>query len=240
MSSGVHNPPWRTRVTNNTTRSPRVLARYAVGRIARMAKLLARRARDVIDEDELTSCGSEAAARCLPHFDAAVVPFRPYLDQRLRWAMLHEVRRRRRRRMDPKRGAPAIVAERYRDKVPNRVWHGTIDRDMPSISYMENRPAPNRVGRWYPVANLAQAAIARDDSAEERVARNATAKLVRAGVANLKPRLRMVVARHYFEGHSFADIARDLGVTRSAVCRWHKLALETLSKRLRPLHPACE
>ena len=147
--------------------TPKDMARFAVKRAKRMAQLLVRRVGDVLDEDELVSCGGEAAARCLPKYDPTITPFRPYLDQRMRWAMLHEARRRRRRTIDPGKGAPTIVAQRYRDKVPNRVRFA-VDGDSSTTSLLD-AAKQGAVGRLCAASDVGETALAPNPSAEERV-----------------------------------------------------------------------
>lgn len=59
-------------------------------------------------------------------------------------------------------------------------------------------------------------------SPETSVANALDHERVRAFVQSLPPLEREVVRRHYWAGERQADIARDLGVTRSAIC--HMLA----------------
>ncbi len=55
---------------------------------------------------------------------------------------------------------------------------------------------------------------------------------VKAAVAALPPRMRVVVVGSFFEGRRLVDIAEELGVTESRVCQMKHEALTQLRRRL--------
>ena len=73
-----------------------------------------------------------------------------------------------------------------------------------------------------------------DGSPEEALARAEMLNIVRGAVTDLEDADQaLIVRRHYLEGESLEDIARDLNISKSWASRLHTRAIARLAKRLR-------
>ena len=69
-------------------------------------------------------------------------------------------------------------------------------------------------------------------AAEHRIEDGAVSDSVMRSVAELPERDRILIALYYFEGLTFSEVGRVLGVTESRVSQLHRRAMGTLRERL--------
>lgn len=178
-----------------------------------------------VEVDELAAAGWMAVALTMDAHDPAIAPFERYACQRARWAMYDAVRYAT-RRVSPERGAPEWAA----DSVFNGQRRlGQLDPSDPMVDSQLHDDRPS--GRIEPRGDVSDLAVARD-SPEHEMAEQRRAHRVRAAVARLPPRERSVVERHYFDGHRFNHIARDMSISPHAVSRAHRRAIGRLEREL--------
>jgi RNA polymerase sigma factor for flagellar operon FliA len=88
----------------------------------------------------------------------------------------------------------------------------------------------------FAIGEAQEAAATNETQAPDRTLESDELKrLLREALPKLEPAGREVVRQHYFEGEGFAEIARNLGVSRSTVSRVHRRALEDLRPLVRAL-----
>jgi RNA polymerase sigma-70 factor (ECF subfamily) len=108
---------------------------------------------------------------------------------------------------------------------PARPW---LARVLRNASRMAHRSATRRAQREDAVAQIATPA----SSAADTVARAETFRTLVELVLALDDPYRTTLLRHYFDGESFAAIARRDGVPEATVRGHHRQALEQLRRRL--------
>jgi RNA polymerase sigma factor FliA len=169
----------------------------------------------VISLDDMVAYGHrgllEAAERYSPEVGAKFVT---YSWHRIRGAVIDGVRE------NGPYGRSQIAARR------------ALETEADSATLLSSTPA-NDNGR-------AEALLVRSDVPVDEIAtgedpqpeaavdvarlRGAVAK----AVAALPPRQRQIIELHYFQGHSFTDLSRQIGLTREYVARLHTRALRHL------------
>ncbi len=178
-----------------------------------------------VEVDELTAAGWMAVALTMDAHDPTIAPFERYACQRARWAMYDTVRHAM-RRVSPERGAPEWAAK--------SVFNGQrrLGQNDPSDPMVDSQLHDDRpTGRIEPRGDVGELAVAKGGPEDEMAARR-RAHRVRAAVARLPPRERDVVERHYFDGHRFNHIARDMSISPHAVSRAHRRAIDRLEREL--------
>jgi len=109
--------------------------------------------------------------------------------------------------------------------LPAKPW---LARVLRNASRMAHRSATRRARREDAVSQLATP----PSSAADTVARAETFRMLVDLVLALDDPYRTTVLRHYFDGESFAAIARRDGIPEATVRGRHKQALEQLRRRL--------
>lgn len=194
----------------NPLGSPReALYRVGLRVLHRMAHRYWRRFGGCVELDELVSVGLPAVTDAVRRYDARRGLFRPYLVQRLRWTFLDQVRKRMRRRLDPERGVPLVVARVAADSQPR-----------------EGEEAP-------PAGDPAELALAEDAGPESWALRRDRTRVIQRALDQLPPRKQILIMRHYFRGQLLQEIAADFAVSISTISRLHREAIAALEAYLR-------
>jgi RNA polymerase sigma factor (sigma-70 family) len=110
-------------------------------------------------------------------------------------------------------------------ELPPRPWLGRVLRN---VTRMGHRSATRRTRREDAVAAITAPTTGVDDA----VARAETFRMLVELVLGLDEPYRTTVVRHYFDGDTFAAIARRDGVPEATVRGRHKLAVERLRSKL--------
>lgn len=207
----IHHPTYRTRFMRDALHLTRTWAR-------RMHKRLS-----VVDLDELYSVGLLTLRDAVEKFDPSRASFKPYLRQRLTWAMTSAARRHN-RRYNPNRGLPCGVSTRFwHDRArPVRVTPAGDDQVMPSL--LEFRTT-RRPGTLTCAGDLSETALHSGDGPERLLLRREVEHALRQSIKQLPQRERTILALHYFGGERFAAIAKLLGMRRARVCQLHREGL---------------
>jgi RNA polymerase sigma factor for flagellar operon FliA len=229
---------WRDQDDHDARRE--LLGRY-LGLVHHAAREVAPRVRDAVSLDELVSAGSLGLMQAMQGFDIdRGLAFSTFAMRRVRGAILDELRAR-----DPLsradrahvRRLDSAVAELEqkggRAPTPSEVAshlgvdHETLHRWRERTAHagpISLESEPNGRSLADEIGDDGSEAIHGALEINER--RGA----IKAALASLPPRERLVVARSYFEERPLREIAEELGVTESRVCQLRAQALARLKK----------
>jgi RNA polymerase sigma factor for flagellar operon FliA len=190
-----------------------------------------------IGRDELTSAGMLALTLSARHFDAERgVPFGSYASQRIRGALLDELRG-----MDWAPRSLRRTAREARDvqdqltaalgRSPSKAEHAAAL----GVSVTELDQVQSKVARAGTTSLDALPVYAGSDSIADKTAGPEALLLQREqlgylhdAIEELPDRLRHIITEHFYGQRQFDDIARDLGVTASRVSQLYAEALRTI------------
>jgi RNA polymerase sigma factor for flagellar operon FliA len=204
-----------------------------------LAEALARRMHHklggAIDREELLAIARPTLIEAVREHDPSRAPFAPYVVMRMKWAMLTEARRLRRRKKVARRAAACAALELLADhdaREPEaRATLGTeADYQADLSKFLAERAGAMVLG----LTSVPE--IDRDaepDTPEARLANEQLRREVRSAVEALPDRQRALVERYYFGGETFEAIATDLGISKSWASRVHAQAMSALAGKLR-------
>lgn len=194
------------------------------------------------DLDDLRSAGREGLLMAARSFDESRgVPFRRWANLRIRGAVIDAVRQ---------SGAlPRRVHARLRAiEAGDRVQDAQLEEGAAAKS-ASAADADQRLGNY--LAGIATAMAlgvlspstgpdpedVRDGSetAEEQLAQLELMALIRKAVEERPEAERHLLVRHYFDGITFDEAAKELGLSKSWASRIHARAIEALAKDIKRL-----
>ncbi|MGH7524161.1 MAG: sigma-70 family RNA polymerase sigma factor [Gemmatimonadales bacterium] len=217
-----------------------LLGRY-LGLVHHAAREVAPRVRDAVSLDELVSAGSLGLMQAMAGFDIdRGLAFSTFAMRRIRGAILDELRARdplsradraHVRRLD---SAVAELEQRSgRAPTPREVAHH-LGVDSDTLHRWRERTAHAGVVSLEsePNGRVLADQLGDDgtDAVHGAVERAERRGAIRAALANLPSRERLVVSRSYFEEKPLREIAAELGVTESRVCQLRAQALARLRR----------
>ncbi len=191
---------------------------------------MVRRFRGHFEESELLSLGMDTLATALIKFDHERGSFEPFLAQRLNWRMLSAARKHARRHRKARRKSaaaqPPVCLESH-GETTRRCSESTASVAVP----LSMLPVGDTV--W-----LSTSLICDEEANPEHWAiRRCTRRALQHALADLPPRPRQLLIRHYFGGERFDLMAREMGISKSSASRMHKAATRALARSLRELRP---
>ena len=190
------------------------------------------------DIDDLKSAGREGLVNAARSFDPALgVPFRRWANLRVRGAMIDAVR--------SHGGIPRRVYQRLKAiEAGDRLSEGVAEEEKPATSTAE---ADQRLTGY--LAGIATAMAVgllseasgpepedvRDATltAEEQLAQHQLVTRVREAVDKQPEAERHLLTRHYFDGITFDEAAKELGLSKSWASRLHARAIEGVTRELK-------
>ncbi len=193
-----------------------------------------------MDLDDLRSAGREGLVNAARSFDASLgVPFRRWANLRVRGAMIDAVR--------SQGGLPRRVYNRIRaieagDRVSEAAAEEEANKPTTSVQEADQRLTSYLAGiaTAMAVGLLAESAgpgtdDARDQTAnaEERLGHFEMVARVREAVEKQPDAERHLLQRHYFDGITFDEAAKELGLSKSWASRLHARAIESLTRELK-------
>lgn len=219
--------------------SQEVLARVqdALNLVAIHARQMAKSLGGGVTPEELMSYGREALLLAARRFDPTLgVPFRRWANLRIRGGILDGVR-----------AQAHLPRGLYRRVMALESAHLVREAGMESETVPCATPeaADARVGAELEAMAMAMALsmygsgaeveTAPDDSPtpEEQAARGEVAASLRAAVQALPEAERRLIERHYFEGATLDQAAREQGLSKSWASRLHSRAVQSMAVRLR-------
>jgi RNA polymerase sigma factor for flagellar operon FliA len=222
--------------------SPEVVSRVheCMDLVDIVARQVRRQLGSRLDLDDMLSAGREGLLSAARSFDVSRgVPFRRWANLRVRGAVLDAVRQ--------QGNLPRRVWQRLRAiEAGDRVQENAVEEEAtaPAKSAQE---ADQRLGNYLAgiATAMAMGLIAEAtgpepedvkdirQSAEEQLAHHQLVALARAAVDRRPDAERHLLVRHYFEGVTFDEAAKELGLSKSWASRLHARAIEAMAKDLR-------
>ena len=190
----------------------------------RLARFEQRRAAYRIEIEELESVALAAALEAIRRYDAERCQFAPFIAQRIRWALLAFVRRRR-KRLDPRGGTPLGIALRFAEGMRAVCAATAVTLTIPE--------ARGAIGTFAPGGDLANLAMCPADNPEQSLDRKRTHDELFRALETLTEPVRTLLRRHYFEGERLDLAARTLGMSKHRAYRLHREAITTLRRHLK-------
>ncbi len=219
--------------------APETVARIHEGMpVVEMLARQLRRQLGGVDLDDLLSAGREGLVNAARSFDPSLgVPFRRWANLRVRGAMIDSVR--------SQGGLPRRVYNRIRAiEAGDRVSEAAAEEEKPQATEKE---ADTRLTTY--LAGIATAMAVgllaettgpdADDvrdptlTAEEQLAHHELITRVRQAVEKQPDAERHLLQRHYFDGITFDEAAKELGLSKSWASRLHARAVESLVRELK-------
>lgn len=189
----------------------------------------------IAEYDEILAVGRVALLDAVRAYDATRGQFGPYIQSRIRWAMLDSVRRDTRVHRLARRANGLYALD--------RLGVARQDRDASSMEDPLTEDGQRRqfrgalashacalfLGLMTSEGEMAQASP--EDALEGERARGA----LRSALASLDERYRLIIDAHYFRGEPFDGIAKRMRVSKSWLSRLHAKALSALGETLRSM-----
>ena len=200
-----------------------------------VAKRMQRKLGGLVGADELLAIARPALLEAARAYDPERAPFAPYLVMRLKWAMLDEVRRMRRRRKVAARAAACAALERLAEDAAENESAGPLRTEPEYQADLTRLLAERAAAMAVGIASVPDTERHADEneSPEEQLARGELRRDMLRAIETLPDRQRALVERHYFAEEAFDAIAADLGVSKSWASRLHTQAMGTLAVLLR-------
>jgi RNA polymerase sigma factor for flagellar operon FliA len=207
------------------------------GLIERMARRLASRTGGAVSPEDLWSAGAMGLVDASRRFDPGrEVKFETFAEQRIRGAMLDEMRR-----MDhlPRRlRAQVERVERARSRATQRLGREARPEEIAAELGLDIEEVESLVLLALPPGSgLAEDLISSLPRPDDQAMRGQTARALAEAVARLPERLQLVLSLHYQDGLSYREIARILDVSEPRICQLHGEAVGLLRRALAPAPP---
>jgi RNA polymerase sigma factor for flagellar operon FliA len=192
-----------------------------------------------VDLDDLRSAGHEGLVGAARSFDASLgVPFRRWANLKVRGAMIDALR--------SQGGIPRRIYARLRAiEAADRVSEATAEEETQTPvttpaeadarlgGYLARLATAMAVGLVAEATSDAEDAVDPVLSAEEQLAAHELGNLVRSAVDKQPEAERHLVKRHYFDGVTFDEAAKELGLSKSWASRLHARAIEGIARELK-------
>ena len=219
--------------------APETVARIHEGMpIVDMLAHQLRRQIGAYDLDDLKSAGREGLVNAARSFDPALgVPFRRWANLRVRGAMIDAVR--------SHGGIPRRVYQRLKAiEAGDRFSEGLAEEEKPTASAVE--ADQSLTGYLAGIATAMAVGLLTEPSgpepedirdatltAEDQLAEHQLMTLVRDAVEKQPDAEKHLLKRHYFDGVTFDEAAKELGLSKSWASRLHARAIEGLTREMK-------
>jgi len=158
------------------------------------------------------------------------VRFESFAEQRIRGAMLDEMRR-----MDhlPRRLRTQVEkVERLRSALAQRLGREPDPDELAEEAGLSIEEVEALLQLGLPRASALEELVAELPRADDQVARAQAAAALARAVSRLPDRLQLLLSLHYEEGLTYREIARVLEVSEPRICQLHGQALGLLRRAL--------
>lgn len=193
-----------------------------------------------VELDDLKSAGREGLVNAARSFDASLgVPFRRWANLRVRGAMIDAVRS---QGVVPRRVHARLRAIEAGDRVSEAAAEEDSQRPATTAAEADARLDGYLAGLATAMAvGLLAESVGPDAedvkdaalTAEDQLASHQMIALVRAALEKQPEAERHLVQRHYFDGVTFDEAAKELGLSKSWASRLHARAIEGLARELK-------
>lgn len=192
------------------------------------------------DLDDLKSAGHEGLVSAARSFDPSLgVPFRRWANLRVRGAMIDAVR--------SHGGMPRRVYNRLRAiEAGDRMAEAAAEEDAQKPTPTEAEADQRLTGYLAGIATAMAVGLLSESTgpdpedvrdatltAEEQLAQHQLIRLVREAVEKQPEAERHLLTRHYFDGITFDEAAKELGLSKSWASRLHARAIEGVTRELK-------
>lgn len=210
------------------------LAREGLPIVEGLVRRYERQLGGLISRDELYAIGRPALFDAVRSFDPARSPFPPYATNKIKWAILDNVRRdlRRRRLAGRAMGCAAWALLADAPSEPPSAMRPDTEHQRELGAYLARRAAALVMGAAT-IPEIEGHVPQRVPNPEDVLLDVELRASVRSAVNELEDPQRALVERYYFGDEKFEDIAADLGLSKSWASRLHRKALESLADRLK-------
>lgn len=221
--------------------SPEVLARVteALPLVDMLARQVRRQLGSGVEYDDLASAGREGLLSAARSFDPSHgVPFRRWANLRIKGAMYDALR--------SQSALPRRIYERLRtleagDRVTETATEETgtapaagESADDKLTSYLAGIATAMAIGLLAETTGpSAEDAKDSRESAEDQLARVQMLAKIRDAAERRPDAERQLLIRHYFDGVTFDEAAKELGLSKSWASRLHTRAIEGVAKDLK-------
>lgn len=205
-----------------------------------LARQMRRRLGTSLEVDELESAGREALFAAARSFDASRgVPFRRWANLRARGAMIDSARS---HGGLPKRVYRQLRAQEAADHYQDAIQEEDSARPPPANASeadarieqtLSGMALAMAAGFLSPLTEGLENVGSDDDSPEALVSSRQLIDRIREALEERPDAERTLIVRHYFEGSTFEQAAKELGLSKSWASRLHARAIDAIAKRLR-------
>ncbi len=185
-----------------------------------VARQMARRFGGSVSVDELYDLGVPGLATAQNIWDGRG-RFEAFAMERIRWAAIDGLRKRKREARTMAAAAAELAAEQFAPAVEELTDSGV---DV-------QRVAEEDIDQ---LLDAGAANFAIDLDGVGGVEQDATRLQVRRAITELPPQQSFVMERYVYFGDTFEEVGKSLGMTAVAACKIHAKALLTLRRRLEP------
>jgi RNA polymerase sigma factor for flagellar operon FliA len=197
--------------------------------IDRVARRLASRTGGAVSPEDLWSAGAMGLVDASRRFDPARdVKFESYAEQRIRGAMLDEMRR-----MDhlPRRlRAQVERVERARSRVTQRLGREARPNDVAEELGLPAEEVEALVMLGQPHVTVLEELVSALPRVDDEAARAEAARALAGAIGRLPERLQLILSLHYEEGLTYREVAKILDVSEPRICQLHGEAVGLLRK----------
>jgi RNA polymerase sigma factor for flagellar operon FliA len=208
--------------------------------VAILARQMRRRLGSSLDVDDLMSIGREGLLAAARSFDPERgVPFRRWANLRIRGFMIDAVR--------SNGGLPRRVYKTLRAMEAGDLVQDTHAEEHAAAKVTTPEAADARLAESLSGMALAMAAgflapmtegidQVKDDgneTPEELVSRRQLVEVIRAAISERPDAERTLLMRHYFDGITFEEAAREIGLSKSWASRLHARAIDGIAAKLK-------
>jgi RNA polymerase sigma factor for flagellar operon FliA len=221
--------------------TPEILARVSEGMelVEFVIRTMRRELGLSLSQDEMRSYGQEALLRAARSFDAERgVPFKRWANLRIRGAIIDGIRTQQ---------LPRRLYERLRAiEAAGRVQEALLEEDAAAPprdaeaadrrldDYLSSMATALAVGLIMPTANDDLDQLQNNArTPEEELQRAQLMEAVRQAMTARPDAERTLLERHYLDGLTFEEAARELGLSKSWASRLHARAIEGMVKDLK-------
>lgn len=230
--------------------SAEVLARFQaeLDLVEIIARQVLRATSSTVDIDDLRSAGREGLLAAARRFDPSqATAFRTYADYRVRGAMLDEIRK---MAALPRRAYARLVALEAASSYCEGSWAnanselGEAEAEKALDEHLAAMAAATALAVVADAERGPRGEASPGADPEQAVAQAELLARVRRELdylteaRELSVDAREIIERHYFEGQSLSQIARELDIDKSWASRQHARAIAKLAERLRDPDPA--
>lgn len=189
----------------------------------------------IAEYDEILAVGRVALLDAVRSYDPARGQFAPYIQARIRWAMLDSVRRDTRVHRLARRANGLYAMDRLARAGRHRDASSIEDPPTEDGQRQQFRGALGSHACALFLGLITCEGEAAEVTPEELLERERARGALRTALGSLDERHRLIIEAHYFRGEPFEGIAKRMQVSKSWLSRLHAKALTALGEALRGL-----